>query len=167
MALFLSLVLLVCHIISLLFFMYSFCCSVVCVRVMIMQKRQCTVVAFSIVVVRENNKLSGLGEKQQRTGISIVHMFFTRFLLKATCKTRHRHQHYEKLAIVFLGFQKISKQPQNHRQHHTANDDCHRIKLHSVLIWQLVREQAIDMRKNIVMHLQHLIEKAGGVLPLK
>lgn len=116
------------------FFMYSFCFSDVCVRVTIMQDRRHTVVAFSIVVVRENNKLSGLEEKQQQTGISIVHMFFIRFLFKVTCKTRHHHRHYEKQVNVFLEFPMLSYQDRNQRQHQQANKKYPDVEHHSDLI---------------------------------
>jgi hypothetical protein len=80
-------------------------------------ERQYTVVAFSIVVVSENNKLSGLEEQQQYVGISIVHMFFTQFSLKATCKTLHQHQYYWNIVIELHEYQKlIMNQAQNRQQ---------------------------------------------------
>jgi hypothetical protein len=78
---------------------------------------QCTVVAFSIVVVRENNKLSGLEKQQQHIEVSIVHMFFIQFSLKTICKPLHHHQHYWNILIMFPEYHTlIMNQYQNQHQ---------------------------------------------------
>jgi hypothetical protein len=131
-------------------------------------ERQCIVVAFSIVVVKENNKLSGLEEQQQHDRISIVHMFFTKLSLKATCKTLHHYQHYWNIVSMLHTYQKlIMNRDPNQQQQQQENDEWLLFKHPFVPILQLVQEQQIDMIKDIIMYLQHLVVKVGGVVQSK